>query len=255
MSNYTKITDFAVKDGLPGGDPGKKVRGSEIDAEFEAIETAVATKADASSAALSGTPTAPTAVASNNSTQIATTAHVKTAIALAFQGMIVLWSGSQGSIPSGWVLCDGNNGSPDLRDRFIVGAGNSYAVGNAAGSITKATDAQGAHSHSNNTGSTSLTTAQLPAHSHKMVSAEGNAGFNGSDVTASSYINVVGRGSSNNESYSLQAPATGSLPALGNTGETGTGGGHTHTISGDGTHTHNVDVRPPYYALCYIMKT
>ncbi len=49
-------------------------------------------------------------------------------------GMIILWSGSLGSIPTGFVLCDGTNSTPDLRDRFIVGAGNSYAVGTTGGS-------------------------------------------------------------------------------------------------------------------------
>lgn len=234
MSNYTKITDFAVKDGLPGGDPLKKVRGLEIDAEFEAIETAVATKADASSPALTGTPTAPTAVAATNTTQIATTAHVKTAIALAFQGMIVLWSGAQAAIPAGWVLCDGNNATPDLRDRFIVGAGNSYAVGNAAGSIGHTTAANGAHNHTGNVSSTALTIAQMPAHTHTTDTVPAGAGSEWQFQAGSGY-NV------NNGEES---------------GSAGGGEGHTHTITSDGTHTHTVsDHRPPYYALCYIMKT
>lgn len=232
MSNYTKITDFAVKDGLAGGDPLKKVRGSEIDAEFEAIETAVATKADASSPVLTGSPTAPTAAAATNNTQIATTAHVKSAIALAFQGMIVLWSGSAGSIPTGWVLCDGANGTPDLRDKFVVGAGSSYAVGNAGGSNTKSTDSQGSHSHGGSTGSTALTEAQIPSHTHTVAVQPSGAG------SALPYSAGAGYAATNLTS-----------------GATGGGQGHTHTISGDGAHTHTVDVRPPYYALCYIMKT
>jgi len=48
-------------------------------------------------------------------------------------GGIIMWSGSIGSIPSGYVICDGSNGTPDLRDRFVVGSGNSYAVGNTGG--------------------------------------------------------------------------------------------------------------------------
>lgn len=48
-------------------------------------------------------------------------------------GGIIMWSGSIGSIPSGYVICDGTNGTPDLRDRFIVGAGTSYSVGNGGG--------------------------------------------------------------------------------------------------------------------------
>jgi hypothetical protein len=51
-------------------------------------------------------------------------------------GSILAWSGSIGSIPAGYQLCDGTNGTPDLRDRFIVTAGNDYAVGATGGSDT-----------------------------------------------------------------------------------------------------------------------
>ena len=49
-------------------------------------------------------------------------------------GLIAIWSGSTGSIPNGWVLCNGSNGTPDLRNSFILGAGNTYAVGATGGS-------------------------------------------------------------------------------------------------------------------------
>ena len=49
-------------------------------------------------------------------------------------GCILIWSGSTGSIPSGYVLCDGTNGTPDLRNSFVLGAGNSYTVGQTGGS-------------------------------------------------------------------------------------------------------------------------
>jgi len=48
-------------------------------------------------------------------------------------GGIIMWSGSIGAIPTGYYLCNGQNGTPDLRDRFVVGAGNTYAVGNTGG--------------------------------------------------------------------------------------------------------------------------
>lgn len=51
-------------------------------------------------------------------------------------GMIILWSGSVASIPSGFVLCNGTNGTPNLKNRFIVGAGDTYAVGATGGAIT-----------------------------------------------------------------------------------------------------------------------
>ena len=50
-------------------------------------------------------------------------------------GIILIWAGAIVDIPNGFVICDGNNGTPDLRNRFIVGAGNTYAVNETGGSI------------------------------------------------------------------------------------------------------------------------
>jgi microcystin-dependent protein len=94
----------------------------------------------------SGVPTAPTAPAGTNNTQIATTAF---ALAAFPSGGIIMWSGSIASIPGGWLLCNGTSGTPDLRDRFIVGAGSTYAVNATGGFATY-----------------SLSTAQLPSHTH-----------------------------------------------------------------------------------------
>jgi hypothetical protein len=77
MANYTKLTDFASKDALPTGNAAKIVKGTEIDDEFEALEIAVATKSDIASPTFTGTPTAPTASTSANTTQLATTAFVQ----------------------------------------------------------------------------------------------------------------------------------------------------------------------------------
>lgn len=80
MSNYTKNTNYAVKDGYTTGNPSKVVKGTELDTEFNDIASAISSKADIASPALTGTPTAPTAVEGNNTTQIATTAFVATAV-------------------------------------------------------------------------------------------------------------------------------------------------------------------------------
>lgn len=70
------------------------------------------------------------------------------------KGAIIIWSGSVKNIPSGWVLCDGSEeGIPDLRDRFVLGAGNNYAVG-----------AKGGESEH------TLTVDEMPSHSHKYTS-------------------------------------------------------------------------------------
>ena len=81
MTNYVKSTNFTTKDTLPSGNALKIIKGSEFDTEFNAIATAVSTKADLASPTFTGTPLAPTASAGNNSTQIATTAYVDNAAA------------------------------------------------------------------------------------------------------------------------------------------------------------------------------
>ncbi len=50
-------------------------------------------------------------------------------------GIITLWYGSIASIPAGWVICDGNNGTPNLKNKFIVGAGDTYAVDDTGGAV------------------------------------------------------------------------------------------------------------------------
>ena len=80
MAQYVKATNFASKDALLSGDPNKIVKGAEVDDEFNNIQTAVNSKADTLSPTLTGTPLAPTATAGTNTTQVATTAFVKTAV-------------------------------------------------------------------------------------------------------------------------------------------------------------------------------
>jgi len=79
MSDYIKATNFASKDALTTGNPLKTVSGTEIDDEFTSIASAVSSKANISSPAFTGTPTAPTAATASNSTQISTTAHTQAA--------------------------------------------------------------------------------------------------------------------------------------------------------------------------------
>lgn len=81
MSNYVKTTNFTSKDSLASGNPLKIVKGAEFDVEFNAIATAVASKADTESPTFTGTPVAPTASAGTNNTQIATTAYADAAAA------------------------------------------------------------------------------------------------------------------------------------------------------------------------------
>jgi hypothetical protein len=138
-------------------------------------------------------------------------------------GMIMLWSGSSGSIPSGWLLCDGSNSTPDLRNRFVVGAGSTYAVGATGGTADAVVVS---HTHS--------TTVTDPGHNHGWssftVNADGGNQATGMFTHISSWGNTVSR--------PTDSATTGISVSNSTTGSSGT----------------NANL-PPYYALCYIMKS
>jgi len=168
-------------------------------------------------------------------------------------GGIIMWSGSIASIPSGWNLCDGTNSTPDLRNRFVVGAGDTYSPDDTGGED-----------------SVTLTESQMPSHSHS-----------GSTGSAGSHSHSASTGTAGNHRhleyhYHYNGSGDGPGPASGCCGGaiehsnvyTGYEGDHSHSvsISSAGSHSHSVTVgdtggdashenRPPYYALAYIMKT
>ena len=243
MSNYTKATNFASKDSLSTGNPAKVIKGTEIDAEYTAIASAISSKADSNSPTFTGTPLAPTASSGTSTTQIATTAFVATTVAAAFpSGGIIIWSGSAASIPSGWYLCNGSNSTPDLRDKFVVGAGSTYTVGDTGGSATVTP------AGSISVSGTALTEAQMPKHYHQMV---GPGSVTVPQNNQGNY-NIFGGGTPDDSALSYGTWSTGGSAASGST-STGTSNGdsHTHTATFTGTSATNL---PPYYALCYIMK-
>ena len=84
MSDYNKATNFTAKDGLPTGNAGKIVKGTELDTEFTAISSAIASKSNINSPTFTGTPAAPTASAGTSTTQLATTAFVTAALSAAY---------------------------------------------------------------------------------------------------------------------------------------------------------------------------
>jgi hypothetical protein len=100
MSNYTKATNFATKDTLSTGDSNKIVKGTEIDNEFNSISGAISSKADLAGPAFTGTPTAPTATAGSNTTQLATTAFVTAALAAIYPVGSVYINATSSSNPS-----------------------------------------------------------------------------------------------------------------------------------------------------------
>jgi microcystin-dependent protein len=139
-----------------------------------------------------------------------------------------MWYSSVGTIPSGWHLCDGSTGTPDLRDKFIPCAGSSYNVGATGGVSTFSIYG------TIGIGSTILTTAQIPAHTH--------------DITD----NYNERMYSGIYAHDGTTHLTRVEYAAADTGSTGGNAGHTHPAS---LSLDAVACLPPYYALCYIKKT
>lgn len=135
-------------------------------------------------------------------------------------GVICMWSGAIGSIPLGWYLCNGQNGTPDLRNRFIIAAGDAYSVAQTGGSADTPIVA---HTHT----ATSVVTD--PGHNHT-VGLIPYYGTLGSEV----------HGAWQNGSINTGTSTTGITVATTNqsTGVSGTGA--------------NI---PPYYSLAYIMKS
>ena len=192
-----------------------------------------------------GTPLAPTAAASTNTTQIATTAFVRSIIPT---GVITMWYGSTASIPSGWYLCDGTNGTPDLRDRFVVGAGSTYAVNGTGGSAnaTLVSHTHTATSTSTFTGSalgTHTHTATDSGHTHTDTGTAGVFGTTSGPDSVQNYQNTHNTGTG----YANISVAAASAGTPSGTVAT------TTTNSTEGSSATNANL-PPYYALAYIMK-
>lgn len=196
-------------------------------------------------------------------------------------GGIIMWSGTVANIPAGWALCDGQNGTPDLRGRFVVGAGGAghpYQPGATGGSETVTLTGANIPQHAHGVGSLAVDPAG--SHQHNF-SASTDAGGN-SFTFASRRVDgtneiLIGAGGS----ISITPfGAGGSWTRVGNGGGTSSAdlisynGVHAHSLSGTtgigGTHSHAlsgstatfgsttpsaVENRPPFFSLAYIMRT
>lgn len=158
------------------------------------------------------------------------------------KGAIQMWSGSIGNIPTGWEICDGANDAngdpkPDLRNRFIIGAGSTYAVGATGGQLGGTTGAGGSHSHGGTTGSHSLTKAELPA-----------------NLTVNVTLDASGQSDNHTQTSTVARGRNATGTDHGVASVVGTAGdAHSHTISASGDHTHTNPL-PAYFALAFIIK-
>lgn len=139
-------------------------------------------------------------------------------------GGIIMWSGTIATIPSGWVICDGTNNTPNLTDRFIMGAGSTYNPADTGGNAD----------------------ALIPAHSHTFSGTTSSNGQHTHTAGNTGYDGTVGAAFDIAASNGAAATAT-----------TDSAGEHTHTFSGTtqtvGSDATNANL-PPYYALAFIMK-
>ena len=215
-SNNTDIGGINIAEGCAPSGINNAIR--ELMAQVKDMQTGT----DADNFTVGGNLTVTgTATLSGNPTlslQAATKQYVDNTAGASFpSGGIIMWSGSIASIPSGWYLCNGSNGTPDLRDRFVVGAGSTYSVA-ATGGSKDATLVS--HTHT--------ATVNDPGHNHSFDTS-------GSYYTRSANISKLSETATS--TFNTSTKTTGITVSNSTEGSSGT----------------NANL-PPYYALAYIMK-
>ena len=204
MSDYTLAVSWSGKDGLSDSDAGKVISGADFNSEFTTIQTAINSKADIASETLTGTPLAPTASTGTNTTQIATTAFVQTELGTITAAVVNALVYPVGSIYFNMAV------STNPATLLGVGTWVAYATGQVlvgiegSGTFDTLDESLGAETASaSTTGSHTLTTAEIPSHTH-----------------------TIPKKGSGGSSYNLDYVTGGETEA---SGATGGGGGHTHT--------------------------
>jgi hypothetical protein len=224
MADYSKITNFTTKDTLPTGNASKIVKGTEIDNEFNAISSAIASKANTASPALTGTPTAPTATAGTSTTQLATTAFATVAIqaiypvgsvyinaSVSTNPATLLGFGTWTAFAAGRVMVglDGANAAFDTleetggsADTIVVSHTHTYSGTTGgqsvdhthqyfAGNGTGAPGYPTAEGDGNNELASSITTSGTSVdHNHSFSGTTASAGVSGTNANLQPYIVV-----------------------------------------------------------------
>ncbi|ETS29943.1 hypothetical protein BB987_10440 [Photorhabdus temperata] len=172
------------------------------------------------------------------------------------KGMIMMFSGTHA--PTGWAFCDGNNGTPDLRSRFVMcgetisetGQSSSKANGSGTGKNFFKNTTSTTVSVNVTVGNTALTEAQIPSHKH--IGGMAYVNYNGMKY-GYNYPGGTNMKQILNQSDTVMAAYD--APYYAYTSNTGGGQGHNHSATASSPyHNHNVDIIPPYYLLAFIMK-
>jgi hypothetical protein len=193
---------------------------------------------------------------------------------------IIMYSGSLATIPTGYVICDGTNNTPDLREKFVMGYSSNYPYKTTGGTISSGaitTSNAGNHSHGGATVGHAITWGQMPWHDHGVADpghAHSVADYGHQHLyTRGNYVygNIYSGGSAqwhdvgaaNGGGYDAWSGGAnqnfiGIYGAATGIGIYGAGGNeaHAHTIYADGGHTHTVTMSglPPYFTLAFLMK-
>ena len=227
MTDYTKSTNFATKDNLSSGNPLKIVKGTEIDTEFNNIQTAIATKADLASPTFTGSPVLPTGTtattqsSSDDSTKLATTAFVQDVadvIKSALFPVGAIYTATVSTNPA--TLLGFGSWSAFGAGRVLIGNGGGFTAGNTGGSAD----------------------AVVVSHTHTGTT-------NSSNPTASGRLdgNVLGSGTPS--SYPVPTTTTTGSPVPWNPLNA-----HTHTFTTDSSGVSGTNANLPPYIVVYMWQ-
>ena len=177
MSDYTLAVTWSGKDALSDSDSAKVISGDDFDSEFTTIRTAVNSKADLASPALTGTPTAPTASTSTDTTQVATTAFVQTELGTITAAVVNALVYPVGSLYFNMAASTNPNTLLGMGTWVAYAEGEVLVGKEASGTFDTLDESLGAETASGST--TGSTTSGLPAHTHTLSQFTASGGGSG----------------------------------------------------------------------------